>query len=108
MSTLGDNIRKYRKIRGLSQDQIAESLGYKNYTTIQKWESGVSEPPFKKLSEIADILHVSMRALTEGEESESEELQITSQEKRILSYFRRLTEEDKIRIEERMKIMLEK
>lgn len=108
MSVLGDNIRKYRKIRGLSQEQIAESLGYKNYTTIQKWESGVSEPPFKKLAEIADILRISMRSLTEEDVHEEVNPRMTEQEKRILSYFSRLTEEDKIRIEERMKIMLEK
>lgn len=38
------NIRFLRKRAELSQDKLAEMLGYKSFTTIQKWESGVSEP----------------------------------------------------------------
>lgn len=49
---LGDNIKYLRLKQGLSQDFIADKLGYKSYTTIQKWESGVSEPPVKKLREL--------------------------------------------------------
>lgn len=55
---LGDNIRYLRFKQGLSQDYVAEKLGYKSYTTIQKWESGVSEPPFKKMRELADLFNV--------------------------------------------------
>lgn len=46
--------------QGLSQDFIADKLGYKSYTTIQKWESGVSEPPVKKLRELASIFNIDM------------------------------------------------
>ncbi len=54
---IGQKIRELRKSRGMSQEELASMLGYRSYTTIQKWESGVSEPPFKvahKLSEIFD------------------------------------------------------
>lgn len=57
---LGDNIRYLRIKRGFSQDYIAEQLGYKSYTTIQKWESGVSEPPVKKLKELSVLLNADM------------------------------------------------
>lgn len=57
---LGDNIRYLRVKRGYSQDYIAEKLGYKSYTTIQKWESGVSEPPVKKLKELSILLDADM------------------------------------------------
>ena len=57
---LGDNIRYLRIKHGFSQDYIAEKLGYKSYTTIQKWESGVSEPPVKKLKELSILLHADM------------------------------------------------
>ena len=36
------NLRYLRKERGMSQDELADKLGYKSFTTIQKWESGVS------------------------------------------------------------------
>lgn len=57
---LGDNIRFLRNKRGFSQEYIAEKLGYKSFTTIQKWESGVSEPPIKKLRELSELLNVDM------------------------------------------------
>ena len=38
------NIRYLRKINGISQQQIAQYLGYKSFTTIQKWEDGSSIP----------------------------------------------------------------
>lgn len=57
---LGDNIRYLRLKNGLSQDTLADKLGYKSYTTIQKWESGVSEPPVKILRELASIFNIDM------------------------------------------------
>ena len=64
MSTLPKNIRYLRKANGWSQDYIAEKLGYKSYTTIQKWEMGTSEPPLKKTRELADLFHVDIDDLT--------------------------------------------
>ena len=61
---LADNIRYLRKKRGWSQDYLAERLGYKSYTTIQKWESGVSEPTLKKAHAIADLFGVDINDLT--------------------------------------------
>lgn len=57
---LGKNIRYLRIKKGFSQEFIAEKLGYKSFTTIQKWESGVSEPPIKKLTELAILLGADM------------------------------------------------
>lgn len=58
MSFLQKNIRYLRKKNEWSQDYIAEKLGYKSYTTIQKWEMGTSEPPLKKTRELADLFNV--------------------------------------------------
>ena len=44
----------------MSQDQLAELLGYKSYTTIQKWESGISEPPLKALKQMSEIFNCDM------------------------------------------------
>lgn len=61
---LADNIRYLRRKKNYSQDFIAEKLGYKSYTTIQKWESGVSEPSIAKLRELADLFDVDMNDMT--------------------------------------------
>lgn len=60
---LGKNIRYLRKQKDMSQDKLAELLGYKSFTTIQKWESGVAEPPFKTLAKIADLFQVDVDTL---------------------------------------------
>lgn len=63
MSNFGKNIRYLRKLNNMSQDKLAEKLGYKSFTTIQKWESGNSEPSLKKLNQLADIFNVDIDKL---------------------------------------------
>lgn len=60
---LAKNIRYLRRKKNLSQDQIAEQLGYKSYTTIQKWEMGTSEPPISKLRALSELLGVDINDL---------------------------------------------
>lgn len=57
---LSENIRYLRTLKGYSQEYVASKLGYKSFTTIQKWESGVSEPPVKKLQELSKLFGVDM------------------------------------------------
>ena len=47
---LGDKLRSYRRINGLSQKKFAEQLGV-DLTTLAGWERGEHKPT-KKLSEI--------------------------------------------------------
>lgn len=61
--SIGNNIRYLRTLRGYSQEDLAEKLGYKSYTTITKWESGVSEPTLKKATEIASFFNISVNDL---------------------------------------------
>ena len=35
-----ENLRYLRKTNNMSQDELAEKLGYKSFTTVQKWEDG--------------------------------------------------------------------
>jgi len=53
-----NNMRFLRKKKQLSQDKIAELLGYKSFTTIQKWEDGTATPSYKILSKLAEIFEV--------------------------------------------------
>lgn len=65
--SLARNIRYLRKKQGWGQDALAEKLGYKSYTTIQKWESGVSEPPLKIVHALADLFNVDITDLTNSD-----------------------------------------
>ena len=75
---LSDNIRYFRKLRNLSQDEIAKRLGYKSFTTIQKWETGMAEPQVGKLYELADILHVSIMDLLKDNLDAEEALTVST------------------------------
>lgn len=60
---IGENIKYLRNKNGYSQEDLAKVLGYKSYTTITKWESGVSEPTLKMTNQIADFFGVSVNEL---------------------------------------------
>lgn len=64
---LARNIRYLRRKQGWGQEELAEKLGYKSYTTIQKWESGVSEPPLKIVHALANIFNVDITDLTNAD-----------------------------------------
>ena len=53
-----DNLRYLRRSNKMSQDELAELLGYKSFTTVQKWEDGTAFPRVKTLNTIADIFNV--------------------------------------------------
>ena len=53
-----DNLRYLRRSNKMSQDELAELLGYKSFTTVQKWEDGTAFPRVKTLNKIADIFNV--------------------------------------------------
>ena len=57
---LAKNIRYLRKSRSMSQEELADKLGYKSYTTIQKWESGDSEPPMNKFKAVSELFGYDM------------------------------------------------
>lgn len=60
---LAKNLRYLRLKNGLSQYYIADRLGYKSYTTVQKWETGISEPPLSVLSKLSALYNVDMDAM---------------------------------------------
>lgn len=91
--SLGDNIRYLRIKKGLSQDDIAEYLGYKSFTTIQKWESGVSEPPIKKFKELSNLLHADMNdMLNKDLTNESPTMSSTKHNDTIMQHYSRLND----------------
>lgn len=62
ISDLATNIRKYRKDRGLTQEQLAEALGVTT-GAVYKWEAEKSLPEIGMLMEIADFFDMSVDVL---------------------------------------------
>lgn len=63
-SNIGENIRRMRKKRGLSQTQLAIKLGYKSKSSIAKIETGNGDVPRSKLPQFAEALNCSISYLT--------------------------------------------
>lgn len=45
MSSFGSNVYKHRKLAGITQEELANRLGYKNKASIGKIENGNNEVP---------------------------------------------------------------
>ena len=59
-SYIGKNIRYLRRKRGLTQEEVADRMGYKSFTTVQKWETGDVEPNFKTAQKLAELFGVTL------------------------------------------------
>lgn len=57
--SIGKNIAKYRKAKGLTQEELGAKLGVTNQA-VSKWESEVSMPDVMLLPEIATALNITL------------------------------------------------
>ena len=64
--SLGANIKKRRYELHMSQQELADALGYKTRSTIAKIESGENDVSQKKLIKIAEALNTTVTALIGG------------------------------------------
>ncbi|MBQ8834085.1 MAG: helix-turn-helix domain-containing protein [Oscillospiraceae bacterium] len=60
--TLNEMIRKYRRERELTQEQLAEAMGV-SAASVSKWETGQAAPELTVLMELADFFEVSVDTL---------------------------------------------
>lgn len=56
MSELSIRIRQRREALGISQEQLAQRMGYRSKSSITKLEKGVNDLPQAKLNELAQAL----------------------------------------------------
>ena len=55
--SLANDIKTARKAAGLTQKELAEKIN-KSFSTIQKYEMGLAQPPLNVVKDIAAALHV--------------------------------------------------
>lgn len=55
---IGQNIRKYRQLRSMSQAQLAEKIDC-SQSSITMYETGKREPDMDTIETIAQVLHIS-------------------------------------------------
>ena len=59
---IGSVIKKYRKVSGFTQEEMANRLGVTT-PAVNKWENGNSNPDIELLAPIARLLHISLDTL---------------------------------------------
>lgn len=98
------NIRYLRRKNGWSLAELADRLGYKSFTTIHKWESGVNEPPLKTAHELARIFNVDIDDLVKVDleyagnqlyDALLEASPQTAEQPAVPEWYNELSEEDK-------------
>lgn len=65
--SVGTNIKKRRFELRMSQQELADALGYKTRSTIAKIESGENDVTQKKLQRFAEVLDTTVEALITGD-----------------------------------------
>lgn len=71
---IGRFISERRKIKKLTQMELAEKLGVSN-RTISKWENGNSLPDYSIIHDLCEVLDISINELLSGEELTKENYQ---------------------------------
>ena len=59
MNTFGSRIKKYRLLRNMTQQGIADALGESSGSVIYNWEKGIGRPDCDKLVRLCDLLDIS-------------------------------------------------
>lgn len=98
------NLTKFRKEKGISQNQLAELL-QTTQQQISKYEKGVQEIPVRHLITIADKYNTSIDYLT-GREREQEK-SLSEEELNVLKGYVSLTEKNKGKLELFLEQLLE-
>ena len=81
---LAENIRVFRKERGLTQEQLAEVLGV-TVGAVYKWEAKLSLPELSLIMELADFFDTSVDVLL-GYEMKDNRLRATVERLKDYAY----------------------
>lgn len=77
MRNIGDLIRERRQALGITQDELAQKVGYKSGSSITRLENE-RDIPIQKLKPIADALDIDVRVLVGWDKENSTDLLIES------------------------------
>jgi transcriptional regulator with XRE-family HTH domain len=81
----GEIIEKYRREKGLTQEQFAKKLGVSN-TAVSKWEHGYNLPDIALLEPISKILDIDMMLLLTSENETKEATRTKNKNKKITKF----------------------
>lgn len=79
---IGQRVKQRRLELGLTQDELANLVGYNKRFSITRIESGQNAIPTKKLDKFAEVLHTTVSYLL-GKENEDEYYYLNQDTKKI-------------------------
>ena len=85
---IGNRIRKYRELRGMSQKELAEKIGISN-SRVSNWEQGINRQDADILAELCRVLSVSPSELLDVHLSTDT---LSEQERKVIQAYRAKTE----------------
>lgn len=89
MAEIGMRIRVKREALGITQEELARMLGYKNKSTIAKIENGTNDITQSKVLEFATALRTTVAYLMGWDDTApSNDLSLSDLEKQIVISFR--------------------
>lgn len=92
---INENIKKYRKKKGISQEEMAVKLNVVRQT-VSKWENGLSVPDADVLIRIAELLEVSVSQLLDMEEDINTGTDLSEELARLNEQLAQKTEREKL------------
>lgn len=65
MNQVGNNLKKLRKAKGITQEQLAEQLNVTRQA-VSSWENGINQPDVETLARLAEYFGVTVEELIYG------------------------------------------
>ena len=100
--SIGEMIRNRRIELGLTQEELAERMGYTSKTSINKIELGINDIPLSKVCQFAKALSTTEAYLMEWDASSSSSQDpagtLSESEKHLINSYRRLDHDDQQRL----------
>ena len=79
LQKIGTFLKDLRKEKGLTQEQLAESLNVSR-RTVSRWETGMNMPDLDLLMELSDLYAVDLREMLNGERKSEDKMNKEMQE----------------------------
>lgn len=89
MAEIGKKIKKRRESLGITQEELAAKLGYKNKSSIAKIETGANDIVQSKVLEFAKALDTTVAYLMGWNDNSASAMVLTETEKLIITEYRR-------------------
>lgn len=70
--SFGSNLKRIRKEKGFTQEELSEQLGLASSSTITNWEKGIRNPSVIMVPKIAKVLDCSINELYEEKKTSRE------------------------------------